>query len=392
MRVLLATSSSGSQGGGEIYLLYLGKALAAAGHDVVLWASEHERMDALAAEFASVGRVVRSPYVNTYDHRLRSLATLCNRITSQRIAREWVAIAPDIIHVNKQNLEDGLDLLSAAQASGLPCVCTIHLTQSAHYLKAKSPWLRDLAARWSLRRFSGHFITVQERRADDLAAFLGKCLGSGGIHTVHNGVPIPDMETLARRRPEMRAKLSMAYDSLLVLGVARLMPQKRPQVFLDVARHILNVLPEARFVWIGSGWLDGDWDGWVRERGLADAVQRIPWTRDVPGYLAAADVFLHTAEYEGMPLAIFEAMAARLPCLLTPNLLDDMPFLSKDTAVAVGKANWIEQLASATERERIATAGQRLVIERFSIDGMGKATENIYRLAISDSSERRATQ
>ncbi len=383
MRVLLASSSSGSRGGGEIYLLYVGRALAARGHEVVLWASNHERMDELAAEFAEVGEVIRSPYVNTYDHRLRSLATLFNTDSLRRIAREWQAVQPDILHVNKQNLEDGLDLLRAAKLSGLKSVCTIHLTQSARYLKARSAWSRDLAARVVLRRFSGHFISVQERRAEDLARFLGVSHAAHGIHVVHNGVPVPDADGLALRRPGMRKELGVPDNSLLVLGVARLMPQKRPQVFLDTARKILDVLPEARFVWIGSGWLDGEWDGWVRERGLENFVQRVPWTRDVISHLAAADVFLHTAEYEGMPLAIFEAMAAGLPCLLTPNLLDDMPFLGKETAIAVGEADWLGRLASVEERERVAAAGCRLVREKFSIEAMGAATEAIYRRVMS---------
>src|SRR5205809_5773405 len=75
MRILLASSSSGSRGGGELYLLYLGRALAARGHDVILWASSHSRMNELAASFAAFGKVQRSDYVNTYDRRLRSVAS-----------------------------------------------------------------------------------------------------------------------------------------------------------------------------------------------------------------------------------------------------------------------------------------------------------------------------
>ena len=45
-------------------------------------------------------------------------------------------LSPDIIHINKQNLEDGLDLLLAARRSNLPRVATIHITHGMASLRA----------------------------------------------------------------------------------------------------------------------------------------------------------------------------------------------------------------------------------------------------------------
>ena len=63
MKVLLASSSSGSRGGGELYLVYLGRALAHRGHAVTLWASTNPRMDELANTFSGFGQVLRSGYI-----------------------------------------------------------------------------------------------------------------------------------------------------------------------------------------------------------------------------------------------------------------------------------------------------------------------------------------
>ena len=143
MRVLLVSSGSGSRGGGEIFLDYLGKGLSERGHEVLVWMPKHPRMDELAAKCARFARVVRADYCNTYDHPGRSVSTSFNWRVSRRIANEWQALQPDVIHINKQNLEDGLDLLRASRLCGLPSVCTIHLTQTARYLRAKAAWLRD---------------------------------------------------------------------------------------------------------------------------------------------------------------------------------------------------------------------------------------------------------
>src|SRR5262249_27380188 len=111
MKILLVSSGSGSRGGGEIFLNYLGGALAARGHSVITWMPSHARMDELASQCARFSRVVRTDFRNTYDYRSRPLATLLNSRTSNSIARQWADLRPDIVHINKQNLEDGLDLL-----------------------------------------------------------------------------------------------------------------------------------------------------------------------------------------------------------------------------------------------------------------------------------------
>src|SRR5437773_11979130 len=110
MKVLLVSSGSGSRGGGEIFLDYLGKGLADRGHEVTTWIPAHPRMDELAEKVSRFGRVIRANYRNTYDYKTRTVATTVNWRTSRRIARQWEKLEPDIIHLNKQNLEDGLDL------------------------------------------------------------------------------------------------------------------------------------------------------------------------------------------------------------------------------------------------------------------------------------------
>src|SRR5690606_23471608 len=143
------------------------------GHDVHLWTSSHSRMDELAAKFAPVGPVIRAGYINTYDRRARSLGAWLDRSTPKRIAREWHELAPDVIHLNKQNLEDGLDLLAAASLSGLPAVAMIHITQTARYLNAEFASLRDAIAKCELVKFPGPLVTTPGSRENDLVEFLG---------------------------------------------------------------------------------------------------------------------------------------------------------------------------------------------------------------------------
>lgn len=377
MRILLVSTSSGSRGGGEIGLLYLGKALSARGHEVILWAADHQRMDELAARFAVFGRVVRAPYVNTYDRRWRSLGSYFDTATARRVAAEWRALSPDVVHVNKQNLEDGLDLLNAAARSGLPCLAMIHITQSAAYLRAQLARVRDFFARRALQRFPGLLVTTPESRRQDLTQFIGE---SSRVRVVLNGVPLPDLTALRSARAEQRRTLRIADEEVLFLGVGRMEPQKRPRLWLETAERVCATWPEARFLWVGDGSWSAEWDAWVAQKQLGDKIRRLPWQEDAALLLGAADAFVHVAEFEGLAFAILEALAAGLPCGLSPNLLVEMPFLTPDNSVAITNDDaWLQALRSVTGRAALGGCARQLAETQFSFASMAEHYETLYR-------------
>ncbi len=378
MKILIVSTSSGSRGGGELCLLYLGRALASRRHEVTLWASDHSRMDELANAFAAFGNVVRAPYVNTYDRRGRSLASYFDGATARRVAAQWCSLVPDVIHLNKQNLEDGLDLVEAARLPRLPCLAMMHITQSAAYLRAAQAVWRDFVSRRALRRFPGLLVTTPGSRERNLAEFVGD---ARRVRSVLNGVPIPALGT---QRSEKRRYLGIGDGELLFIAVGRMMPQKRPLLFLEIAGRVLREMPNARFLWIGDGDFADAWDREVAAKSLGDRIRRLPWQSDAPAFLAAADVFLHVAEFEGLAYAILEALAAGLPCAITPNLLVEMPFLNPTNSIAVGEDSvWLAPLRDAQQRAALGRAARALAEKEFSFATMAENYEALYREAIA---------
>jgi glycosyltransferase involved in cell wall biosynthesis len=376
MKVLLVSSGSGSRGGGEIFLNYLGSALAERGHSVTTWMPAHARMNELASQCARFSQVVRAEFCNTYDYATRSLATVLNSRVSNDVARQWDALGPDVIHVNKQNLEDGLDLLRAARVSGRPSVCTIHLTQTARYLRARGALLRDMVAWWELRKFEGEFAAVQEARRDELSSFLGS---DARTTTIFNGVPLVDPAQRHALRSSMRAELNIADHQTLVVGVGRLGPQKRPFVFLDVARKLHAQHPQVRFVWVGDGELSAEWRAEVTRSGLSDVVLCTGWKSDVKPYLAAADLLLHTAEYEGLPFALIEAMSMAVPCAISRSLASELPFLDGQNAVFYDDPDQLDCLVSQPQAlKEVGEAALVLANDHFSDHAMAASYEKLY--------------
>ena len=238
-----------------------------------------------------------------------------------------------------------------------------------------------LIARRALSRYRGPMVAVSEERKRDLAEFLGTAERTPAIP---NGVELSDLSARGKIRDTVRHEFGVAHDSLLLVAVGRMVPQKRPIVFLEHAERILERLPHARFIWVGDGQLAPEWDRWVGERHLGNVIQRLPWRSDVRDMLFAADAFLHVAEFEGLPLAILEALSAGLPCAISPNLLREMPFLNGTNSVAIGAGDaWAETLADPGTLSLLGKNARRLAEEQFSFDIMAARYEALYREVIA---------
>jgi len=376
MKILLVSSGSGSRGGGEIFLDYLGKGLVERGHEVLMWIPAHPRMNELAGRVARFARVIRADYRSVYDYKTRTIATALNWRTSHRIAQQWRELRPDVIHLNKQNLEDGLDLLRAADQSAVASVCTIHLTQTARYLGARMARLRDWIARGALKGYAGIFVAVQETRRAALQQFVD---GKTNTRSILNGVPISNLRDVSLIRSAKRRELNIGDADMLVLGVGRLVEQKRPDLFLKIASEIHRRLPASKFLWIGDGNFAPRWDEWVERAGLRTVISRVGWQSDVSSFLFAGDLLLHVARYEGLPLAVSEAMVASLSCAVTQDLAQEIPLLNENNVFFVD--DWprlLNRLQDRATLTAIATEGRELAEREFSLEKMAESYERVY--------------
>ncbi len=103
----------------------------------------------------------------------------------------------------------------------------------------------------------------------------------------------------------------------LVVMVGRLVAQKNPLLFVAAAAALRERSPTVRFRLIGDGPQRATIEAAVRAAGLGDAVELAGERRDVPELLQDADLFWLTSDWEGLPNAVLEAMAAGLPVVAT---------------------------------------------------------------------------
>ncbi len=372
MRILFISSSSGSRGGGELYLIYLGKELSKKGHSVGLWCSQNPIMDELANSFAEFGEVLRSPYTNTYNHKFRSFTYILPQI-NQDIISQWQGFKPDILHFNKQNLEDGLDLLTLSNYLKIPSLTTIHITQTQASLGAFLGKWRDIIAKTALKNFKGSLVAISENRGQELTYFLSSINPSSTkIVVINNGVYLPTENERLTKRQKSRLQLKLNPEELLIVAVGRMEAQKQPLLFLQWANYLKYKIPSARFLWLGDGGLTAVWDQWVIENHAQDYIQRLGWQNDVTPFLASADGFFHPAAFEGLPFALLEAMAWSLPCVITSTLADELKFPQGSCCVVSEKDKFqgLKTFINSQDRAIIANAGYQIIKEKFSLEKM----------------------
>lgn len=106
------------------------------------------------------------------------------------------------------------------------------------------------------------------------------------------------------------------------------------------------------------------------------------WQQNVPSLLKACSSLLLPSQYEGMPNALLEAMAAGLPVLATPvegvrEILGDDPLQVRPfTAEAWTEA--LRTIADPTVANAIGERNQQQVVSRFSIASMASAYERLF--------------
>src|SRR3989442_1695544 len=216
------------------------------------------------------------------------------------------------------------------------------------------PRMDELADKCS--RF-GRVIRTDYRNTYDYAA-------RARARTVLNGVPIPDLERVQDLRVQKRRELGLKDDDLLVLGLGRLVEQKRPDLFLTAARELHRQFPTTKFLWLGDGKFSPNWDERVVREKLGGIVSRTDWNSEVLPFLSAADLLLHVAEYEGLPLAVIEAMSAKVPCAIRRNLTIEMPFFNDSNVIFVDDAAGLAAKLKDGERlSAIASNGSQLADE-----------------------------
>lgn len=88
-------------------------------------------------------------------------------------------------------------------------------------------------------------------------------------------------------------------------------------MMITAFKRVLTDYPDKKLLIFGDGELKESLEAFIKDEGVENNVFLMGKTDDVPSALKNAEVYLMTSDYEGMPNALLEAMAAGLPVICT---------------------------------------------------------------------------
>ena len=137
------------------------------------------------------------------------------------------------------------------------------------------------------------------------------------VEVLVHGIDLAQVRASRAQRDGMRSQLGLSPEHVVVGTVANYRPQKAYPVLLHAARQVAEDAYLARFVVVGQGPLASEVEALHRQLGLEDRMQLLGYRSDAVDVLAACDVFCLSSDYEGLPVAMMEALALGLPVVST---------------------------------------------------------------------------
>ncbi len=291
VNVLLAESGR-SVGGTERVVWELATRLPAHRFAVRVWLSPAPALDEMAAALAERGLEVER--VAEVDSRWDFGGMLG---TWRRLRRA----RPDVFHVHHVWPAADRYLASLARAAGIErLVVTEHITGSSHSAGQRALKRDELARADAVTAVCGAV-------ADTLMRDYG--VARERVRVVPNGADLPDEAAEAPAARQWRERFSAGLVRPLWVVVARLEEQKGHAVLLDALAEVRKRGLDFTLAVAGDGSLRGSLEERARQIGIDGQVHFLGTLDDVGPLLAAADAVVLPSRWEGLPLALLEAMA-----------------------------------------------------------------------------------
>ena len=205
------------------------------------------------------------------------------------------------------------------------------------------------------------------------------------VFAIPNGVDTERYGQSVDRR-SVRERVDVPADARILIVVAKLMEQKGHAFLLRALPALLERFKDLHVLFVGDGPLRPDLADGIARLQAASRVHLVGNRRDVSDLLAASDLFVLPSLWEGMPMALLEAMASSLPVVATQVSGSAQVVADGESGILVPAAD-AERLGEAiarllddpAEARRLGEAARARVVAAFSARTQAARHAELYR-------------
>ena len=206
--------------------------------------------------------------------------------------------------------------------------------------------------RRAIYRYSTHGLAASRLAAD--AIFID-WKNDTRVAILHCGIDLQHFRG-AINCDECRRKLNLPIGAQVIGYVANFLPAKNHGFFLEIAAQIRKYRPDMHFLLIGEGPLRAEIEARAWGMGLKENMHFLGTRTDVPMLLRTCiNAFVFPSLWEGLPIAVVEAQAAGLPCIVSSAITNEVSILPHQIVqlpISMGAEKWAATTLEAIDRGR----------------------------------------
>ncbi|MFZ4400851.1 MAG: glycosyltransferase family 4 protein [Bacteroidales bacterium] len=223
------------------------------------------------------------------------------------IYKAFIKVRPDLITVSNINAKSFLGLAFFST----PFLCIMHSyplkNQSKIFIIQYLRYFQKILLKRIFSNAAKRILSVSSYSKSEIVKFLG--IPEERISVIYN---------FGREASEIKQD-TISNDKFTVLTLGHVREYKNPFVWIKVAEKVIQYLPEKNieFIWGGDGELMQECNRLVTELKIGGKVKFIGYTEDIACLYASASVYFQPSMIESQGIAVVEAMAYSLPCVVS---------------------------------------------------------------------------
>lgn len=245
----------------------------------------------------------------------------------------------------------------------LPILLAKHYGWKKIILHSHNTQTKGLAFIHKLNRVFLRYVDVKLACGEKAGEWM---YGDQDFQIVHNGIAVRDYFYEEESAVKKRRELNISNKSFVVGHVGRFANQKNHKFLVKIYEAIMKQCEDSKLLLIGDGELRTEIEQYLQAKGLKNDTIILSNRNDINELLKVMDVFVFPSLYEGLSIALIEAQASGVRCVVS-DTIDEKSVIGKNVfklSINDSPEKWAEIALEKDEDNRSLNINQRILIQK----------------------------